>query len=56
MMLKAFEHIADKTTARAQFKSTQQILDEWKKGIDTARSLFDLLSSFDTDEDGEEEN
>jgi len=34
-----------------QFKSTKQIMEEWKKGIDTAKSLLDLLSSFGQEEE-----
>lgn len=29
-----------------QFKSTKQIIEEWKKGIEVASELIDLLSSF----------
>lgn len=34
-----------------QFKSTKQILDEWKKGIDAGRSLIDFLSALSDEEE-----
>lgn len=38
-----------------QFKSTKQIIEEWKKGVDVAGSLFDLLSSFSNEEEEEDQ-
>lgn len=37
-----------------QFKSQEQIMKEWKKGLDVAKSLIDLLGSLGSEEDEEE--